>query len=334
MSTERTILVTGATGYIGRNLCRRLAMQWGENVRVIGVARGDGANIAPGAANFSFQKLDVCDLDAVRRIFKDAQPDAVVHCAGVSGLGGAPSHYAPNLVGSRNVGIACDEASVRRLVNIGSPSMYFDFSNDLQRDEDHIPARFANAYAASKAYSEHELLNKEWQTSTVISLRPRFVSGYGDDAILGRFVRLHQAGEFAQIGNGRNVVDFTCIENIEDAILLAIDASDELHGNAYNITNGKPVVLRDFLADIFEQVGLAPVTKKVPYPVAYIGGWIVETWARLSGKEPKISRLGVAIAAKSMTMSIQRAQDDLGYRPAKNNQHLQQQFCAWWLQNK
>lgn len=324
------ILVTGATGFVGRALCERILSDTTPGYSAV-VATGRNAEVGTQLAllGASFVVGDICNHKFVQNLITD-DIDAVVHCAGVTGLGGPPSMYSANLMGTRTVADRAFAVGVRRVVNIGTPTIYFDYSNDLNRDEDHIPARFPNAYASSKAFAEHELLSRPGDVTSAISLRPRFVTGAQDTNVLGRFVRMHVAGELAQIGNGNNLVDFTAVENVVDAILLALAAPPELHGNAYNITNGDSVRFTPFLNSVFSELGLPQISKKVPYSVAFIGAWFVAALARLKGIDPKLSPLGVAMASKSMTMDIDRARNDLGYVPRVSNSQMRTNFCQWW----
>lgn len=331
------ILVTGGTGFLGTSLLRRLL----DAPDLPGVAGGSGGRATSlrasarsstpamgglAARGVEFVAGDVADPDAARRMVEGV--DAVVHCAGRSGLGGPMSLYRrANVEGTRALLEAARAAGVRRIVNVGTPSIHFDFTDTADRDEDCLPARMPDAYAASKFEAETALLRENGRGIETISLRPRFTTGRGETNILPRFVRMHREGKFKRIGDGTNLVDFTHVENLNDAFLLALAAPPEACGAPYLITNGDPVALWPFLDRLMEKVGLPPVTARVPYPVAAAAGFVVETMHALRGKEPPLSRLGAAVMARTMTFSIARARERLGYRPARTNEEMLDDFA-------
>ncbi|MBI1785710.1 NAD-dependent epimerase/dehydratase family protein, partial [Candidatus Sumerlaeota bacterium] len=239
-------------------------------------------------------------------------------------------YRAANIEGTKILLEESRAAGVRRIVNIGTPSIYFDYTDTLNRAEDYLPDKMADNYAASKYEAETMLLKASESGIETISLRPRFTTGRGETNILGRFIKMHQSGKFRQIGSGENIVDFTAVKNMVDALWLACSAPTAACGEAYNITNGDPVKLWPFLNRLMENVGLPPITRNVPYPVAAAAGLAVETISRMRGVEPPLTKLGAAVMAKTMTMSIEKAKAKLGYRPNQTNEEMLDEFVGWW----
>jgi len=272
---------------------------------------------------------DVADPAAAQKLVEGI--DVIVHCAGRSGLGGPMSYYyKANVEGTRVMLEAARAAGVQRFVNIGTPSIYFDYTDTLNRDENYLPARMPDNYAASKFEAEKLLLAANTPDFQTISLRPRFTTGRGETNIMKRFITMHQAGRLRVIGSGENVVDYTAISNMVEAMWLAATALADACGEAYNITNGDPVKLWPFLNKMMEMLGLPPITGKVPYPVAATAGSVVELISRLRGVQPPLTRLGAAVSAKSMTMNIEKAKKRLGYYPKQTNDEMLAEFVAWW----
>jgi len=324
------ILITGATGFLGNAFAAHLLANKSElNIEAIRASGRDENRaqnlIECGAEFFSG---DICDSNYLKKCVKDI--DVVVHCAGRSGLGGPVSLYhGSNIEGTKILLDASRNANVRRIVNIGTPSIYFDYSDALNRDETYLPPQMPDNYAASKYEAEMMLLNENGNGIETISLRPRFVTGRGEMNILPRFIRMHRAGRLRRIGSGENIVDFTSIKNMIGAMWLAATTTKENCVEAYNITNGDPVKLWPFLDLLMQKMNLPPIAKSVAYPVAGFVGSVVEAIFSLLGKEPPLTRLGAAVMAKSMTMSIEKAQKKLGYLPTQTNEEMLDEFVSW-----
>ena len=79
------------------------------------------------------------------------------------------------------------------------------------------------------------------------SLRPRFVWGLGDTTLLPEMVETVEAGSFAWVGGGGNVTDTTQVDNVVEGLVLA--PRREAPGEAYFVTDGEPVVFREFVSD-------------------------------------------------------------------------------------
>lgn len=325
------IVINGAGGYLGRNFAEYLLANRERfqiaHIRV--TARKVESLDDLKSAGAEAVAADICNPADAEKIC--AGMDTVMHCAGRSGLGGPMSYYyKANVEGTRVMLEAARAAGVRRFVNIGTPSIYFDYTDTLNRDENYLPARMPDNYAASKFEAEKLLLAANTPEFQTISLRPRFTTGRGEMNIMRRFITMHKAGRLKIIGSGENVVDYTAISNMVEAMWLAVTAPADACGEAYNITNGDPVKLWPFLNKMMEMLGLPPITGKVPYPVAATAGSVVELISRLRGVQPPLTRLGAAVSAKSMTMNIEKARKKLGYHPKQTNDEMLAEFVGWW----
>lgn len=334
------VFVTGASGFIGGQLARRLLAD-GRRVRVLArqplpELEALGAEVVPG---------DLHDRHALERGCRSAE--TVFHVAGRVGVWGPPEDFfRVNVEGTRNLLAACREAKVPRLVYTSSPSVVYN-GGDLRNVNESAPlcTQAPCAYPTSKAAAEREVLAAHGPELATIALRPHLVWGPGDKNVVPRVVTLARAGKLKIIGPGRNKVDITHISNVVDAHLLAegallqchllgdiatTDPSRERHplgdiptrvggagGRAYFITNGEPVVLWDWINEILRGVGVPEITAHVPLPVAYAAGGVLETVWRLFGRagEPPMTRFVAKEMATDHWFDITAARRDLGYHP-------------------
>lgn len=322
------ILVTGASGFIGGRFAR-FALEQGLAVR-INARRAEAVAplIARGA---EFIPGDLADPQLARALCADV--DVVVHCAGAVGTWGRyEDFYRGNVTLTENVVEACLKQRVRRLVHLSSPSIGFDGHSHLNLSEDEIPRRFSDHYGKTKYLAEQKVFGAEEFGLEVLALRPRLVTGAGDNSVFPRLIEMQRRGRLAIIGNGLNLADFTSVQNLNEALLSALLAAGPALGKVYNISNGAPLPLWDVVNYVLRRLELPPVTRHVAYPLAYAAATLNETVCRLlpGRPQPALFRLGVAVMAKDYTLDIGRARRYLDYQPKTSLWTALDEFCEEW----
>ena len=322
------ILVTGASGFIGGRFAR-FALEQGLSVRVNGrLPEGVQHLIKRGA---EFVQGDLADADLAHQLCRDVE--AVVHCAGAVGVWGSREHFHKgNVLLTQNVIEGCLGQKVRRLVHLSSPSVYFDGRSHIGLREEQVPKTFVDHYGATKYQAEQKVFEAQEFGLEVIALRPRFVTGAGDTSIFPRLINMQRKGRLAIIGNGLNKVDFTSMQNLNDALLSSLLAAGPALGKVYNISNGAPVPLWDVVNFVLRQFDLPPVSKHMPYGLAYAAATLNEMVCKvLPGRpEPSLFRLGVAVMARDFSLDISRARQYLDYDPQVPIWTALEEFCQWW----
>ena len=303
------ILLTGGTGFLGRHLTRALLVA-GHRVHILG--RNFGAVqplIDQGAIPVP---VDLRDRERV--IAACAHVEAVYHAGAKSEpWGGRDEFYAVNVDGTKAIIDGCQRHGVRRLIYVSSPSVVFNGRDQhLLTEAAPYPRRFTSVYSQTKKVGE-DLVNRAAGLETVI-LRPKAIFGPGDASLLPRLIRAAQAGRLPQIGNGRNQVDLTYVENVADALVLALDARAAV-GNTYTITNGEHVRLWDVIFQLLRAFGLSDRLRQIPLPVALVAAAAMEGRAAITGVEPLLTRYTAAILARSQTYDLTAARRDLAYTP-------------------
>ena len=305
------VLVTGANGFIGSHATQRLAAAGHE---VVATARQAPRNkLSPKGMAWSVADLASASLDNLLQGCA-----AVVHCAArASPWGRREDFMRDNLQATRRlVAAAAATGSVRRFVFLSSPSIYFDYQDAEQIAEDHpVPVRWPSAYAESKWLAEKHVLAATGIGP--IALRPRAVFGAGDRAIVPRILAVARGGFFPLPHHGRARIDITHIDNVIDAIELALAAPTVVTGHAFNVTNGEPTAVRDILQQLFEVMDLRVRMVPMPRSLALASAGAVEFVAGLrpGAPEPRITRYGIGLLAYTQTLSIAAARGALDYTP-------------------
>ena len=321
-------LVTGATGFLGGALVRRLNnMGWdvtalGRNVSKIDQLESEGIR--------AFQ-LDLKDKNAMAAACKDQE--IVFHCAAFpSPWGSFEKFYQANVIGTRNVIRGCEEHKVKRLVYVSTPSLYFGYSSRMNvKETDVLPEPVSN-YAATKILAEQEVDEAFAKGLPTITIRPRGIFGPGDTVISPRLMPRLRSGRLPIIGDGANVVDLTYIENVVDALLLCAESPTNTLGKKYNISNDEPIKLWEWLKKICDELGFQYPKIKISYPVAHGLAAALEAACTLipTHPEPPLTRMAVNMIANSTTLDITAARRDLGYSPRVSVDEGFDKFMKWW----
>ena len=307
----KKVLVTGATGFLGKYVVKEL-VEHGYQVRAFGRISKVGRSLENSSVSF-FQG-DLTKAEDVLEAFKEM--DMVVHAGALSTVWGPwEDFYQANVLGTKYVLEACRQTGIQRLVYVSSPSIYAAPKDQLAIKESDAPEENnLNNYIRSKLASEK--LFKDYPDVPSIILRPRGLFGIGDTSILPRVINLSQKLGIPLIGDGCQLMDMTCVENVALAIRLAIEAP-EAKGEFYNITNGEPRAFRDLLEESLTGLGYPIKYRKIPASLlSRIASSLEFIYKTLNLKgEPALTRYTYYLLRYSQTLDISKAERELGYHP-------------------
>jgi 2-alkyl-3-oxoalkanoate reductase len=323
-------LVTGAGGFLGQALVRRLLKE-GWSVR--GLSRGDYPELRKeGAETVS---ADVADAPAVAAACKDVE--VVFHTAAKVGLWGRyQDYYRANVEGTRHVLSGCRSAGVKALVFTGSPSVVFDGTDCDGWDESApYPDGFDSHYSRTKALSEEMALAADGPSLKTISLRPHLIWGPGDRQIFPRIVERGKAGKLRRIKGYNKLVDTTYIDDCVESHWLAAKnllAGGSAAGRAFFISQGDPRPLWEIIDSFLKIAGVPPVEKEVAKPVASAAAIVLEAGYRVLriDREPPLTRFLVGQLSTAHWFDISAARRELGYAPKVAIEDGLKRLEAWW----
>lgn len=324
-------LVTGASGFLGGSICRRLLAQ-GRRVRAL------SRSATPELERLGAETVcaDVSDTMATNRACLAVT--TIFHAAAMVGIWGPREAFErTNIGGTRNILEACRRNKVQRLVFTSSPSVVFN-DDHLSGVDETIPlgTDFPADYPRTKAEAERIALAADRPGGLrVTSLRPHLIFGEGDMNLLPRIVNRAKAGRLRIVGAGDNRVDLSYIDNVVDAHLCAEKAlaspSPTAGGRAYFITNGEPVELWTWINNLLEQLQLEPVRRRISLQAAHRVGGICEfLWRTLRlGGEPPMTRFVASELAKDHWFNIEAAKRDLRYEPKISMREALDRTLPW-----
>ena len=318
-------IVTGATGFIGRNLAENFHKS-GVEVIATGRSRLVGEQLA--RQGICFCPADILDAELTRKAFSNA--DCVIHCAGKAGdWGSYKEFYEANVQGTKNIIAACKARRVEKIVFISTPSIYFSGRDRFDiKESDPVPARQL-PYGKTKLLAEELLFALRSEGINAICLRPRAVYGPYDNTIVPRILKMAEKKRFPLIGGGKSLTDITYIENLIMAVKQCLAAPVDSWNQAYNISNGSPVTVRDWFAMVLDVFDKPFRPRNLPLPLAIVAAWFSELTGRLrlTDSQPSMTRFSVGYMSKSITMSIDKAKTRLGYEPRFSNRQGFEQYA-------
>ena len=284
-SSPRKILVTGAAGFIGFHLSKRLLEQGDEVVGLDNLNDYYDVNLKLGRLKqvtmqekFKPVRLDLADRDGMARLFKEEQFDVVVNLAAQAGVRYSlinPHAYVDtNLVGFVNILEGCRHNNVKHLVFASSSSVY-GANTKMPFSVHHNVDHPVSLYAASK--KANELMAHTYASLFKIPATGlRFFTVYGPwgrpDMALFLFTRAILDGRPIDVfNNGHMVRDFTYVDDIVEGVIRVLDRTAEPNpafdaeepdpgtSNApyrvFNIGNSQPTPLADYIGALEEALG-------------------------------------------------------------------------------
>src|SRR5271167_337380 len=283
------VLVTGAAGFIGFHLCRRLLADGHVVTGVDGMtayydtALKDArlARLRP-SGGFAFDQVMLEDMAGLAEAFDGARPEAVVHLAAQAGvrysLENPRAYVDANLVGAFNVMEIAKAAEVEHFL-LASTSSVYGANTKMPFRETNRTDHPLTLYAATKKATE-EMAHSYAHLWKIPTTAFRFFTVYGPwgrpDMALFKFVRATLAGEAIDVfGNGQMRRDFTYIDDLVEAVVRLVDRPpregepvgeiDSLSPAApwrvVNIGCGRPVGLLDYVEAVETSLGL-PVQRR------------------------------------------------------------------------
>jgi nucleoside-diphosphate-sugar epimerase len=302
------VLVTGASGFIGGAVCKRLLEQ-GEEVYAL--VRRPGSEPAGTVALAG----DLGEHGGLTETLASAAPDCVVHLAAeIASQRDEGKVREVNVNGTRRLLEACLQLAAG--APAGGPRVVFsstvvtgEAGGELLSEDRPLPV--ATPYGRSKQEGERMLLDSGLP---VVVVRPSHVYGPGGWYAHELIPRLRQPGRFAVVGSGRNLWDVVHVEDVVTALVAAAEP-DAPAGSIYHIADDEPITFYDFMALTARALGTGP-PRRVPAALARLlaGANAVDAIVRSArSSNVKIKReLGVQLRFASARSGVPAAVAALG----------------------
>lgn len=315
----RKALVTGVSGFLGKRLAVALLE---KGYRVRGLCRSPQPELA--ALGIEMVNADLSDASAVRSACEGM--DTVFHVAAKVGIWGKfQDFHATNVLGTQAIINGCRDFEVEKLVYTSTPSVVFNGEN-LANANESLPygTDIPCPYPRTKAIAEKAVLDANGippGNLKTVALRPHLIWGDGDPNLVPRVLERARQGKLRIVGDGKNKVDMSHVDNVVAAHLAAENALDkEINnpgGKAYFISNDEPIELWPWINQLLKDHQIPSIKKTITLKKAHRIGRVLEiVWTifRLKG-EPPMTRFVASELAKDHWFDITAAKRDLDYKP-------------------
>ncbi len=308
---DRTVLVTGAAGFIGSHAAEALRA---AGYSIVGVdnfcdfydRRWKEANLK--TAKIDVEEMDITDGPAIAGLVKKIKPYAILHLAAMAGVRPSierPVYYAKvNVEGTTHLLQAAVENGVEKFLFASSSSVYGNQKKVPFSEEDDVNEPIS-PYAATKRAGEL-ICHSYWHLYRMPISCLRFFTVYGPrqrpDLAIHKFTRLIAAGKPIPIfGDGSTSRDYTFVADIVNGIRAALDRCERYR--IYNLGGSEPVTLSHLVSELEKAIGKkAIIERKAAQP-----GDVERTFADLT-----------------------RSTAELGYKPQTPLSEGLKKFVAWF----
>jgi GDP-4-dehydro-6-deoxy-D-mannose reductase len=249
---RKTVLVTGAGGFVGRRLLAHLQQVDPRPRRVVAV----DICSCESEGDVEWRTCDITDPEAVASMIDDVQPGAVIHLAGVTDNSDLAGCFSVNVLACHNLLAAAGRlSSPPRVLVVGSAAMYGITEGEREIVAEDRPLLGRTPYGVSKIMQEQWALTVARERGLpVVCVRPFNIIGPGQSDRLVPATFLRQVADVSAgraecvlVGNTATERDFTDVRDIVTAMWMLITANDSVDGRVFNIASGEAVKIADIV---------------------------------------------------------------------------------------
>jgi nucleoside-diphosphate-sugar epimerase len=291
------ILVTGASGHLGKSLVERLVGE-GEKVRIFTRTREimfKGTEAVYG---------DILDPEAVKQAVDGI--DVIYHLAAAVDYKPIPNKlmYDTNVTGTKNL---LDLSKAKRFIYTSSTSVYGNRMKENPAKEN-TPYNPSSYYGTTKMMAEKLVLEKGG-----IVIRAPVIYGpgfnYGFEFVLSQL----KSGRMRIIGNGTNMIQWIHVNDLIDALVLAKEKGKT--GAVYLVAGSEAKTQADLFSLLAKNLGVPTPTKRVSTLLANLMASYKALQAKMNGKSPKVTTDQINRIVSDRTFDISKAKAELGFSP-------------------
>lgn len=354
-----SVLVIGGCGFLGHTIVQQLlSAQYSASVSVL-----DLHTTRNRFPNVAYYDGDITSPSSVADVYEKIRPQVIIHTASPTVVTDNPQpalYQKVNVDGTRNVLERAGELGcVKVFIYTSSASIVHDGINDIVNATEAWPVLHApvqrEAYSDTKAQAEGIVLaaNRKYTASNMLTcaLRPAALFGPGDVQFIPKLHTAYLKGQTGfQLGDNGNMYDFTYVDNVAYAHLLATLAllytharlpsipldHERVDGEAFFITNGEPMYFWDFARAVWKYAGDTKEPQKdvwvIPPSIGLPIASIIEGafWIIWQGKaKPNLTRRIVNYSSMTRYFNIDKARKRLGYEPLVGMQEALARTMEW-----
>lgn len=323
-----SVLVTGASGFLGGRLAEALARD-GEQVTVLARTNSDLRHLA-GVAGLRVVRGSLTETGALKEAVRGATH--IFHCAAASTDWAPTEVYREcNVRGTEMLLLAAREAGrVERFVHVSTTDVYgypaIPCAETGALKDVGLPYNRTKILAETAVWRE---AREHGLPMTVV--RPATIYGPRGKAFVTDIAALLQKGQMAYIGGGRATGGFLYVDNAVDA-LIAAARSPKTQGQAYNLTDGAGMTWKEYVAALADGLGCKPPRINLPFAAAMAIARAMEAPHRclkaLPGR-PLLTRHAVLLLGRDQEFPSDKARAEFGFVSRVSMEEGMARSVAW-----
>lgn len=338
---QKTVLITGATGFIGSHLAKKL-IENGEKIRCL--VRTSSPKITIDYLNKLDVELvngDLLDNDSLRRAVDGV--DTIFHLGG-GGRVGMPKEicFKINVEGTRNIlDICLEQGAINKFVHVSTCAVMGNIKGDKPADETYPYNPNNIVYSKVKTETEKIVLSYKNRLPLIVV---RFPGVYGPplmkedanriDGVTPALMMLSaiKNRQWMYVGSGKNLIHLVYINDAVRGFILAAEKGKT--GEKYIIGNKKSITMEEMVYTIAYVLNMDAPNRHVPIPIAKFFSMMFELKSNLFGGTPRMSREMVTGFVANMNIDISKAKHELSYEPKVGLEEGMRRTIEWYEENE
>lgn len=323
-------MITGATGFIGGAIARKLHH---DGYSVTATGRNPAKLRALKNSGIAVRQGDLLDTPFVQRLC--IKQNAVIHCAAKVAEYGTLKQFFPDTVSTtQNICLAARKSSVEQFLFLSSPSVLYGlFGGKNRKENDVYPNHCLPPYAHAKVLAEKIVKLESHHFESTFIFRPQAVFGPGELHFFPRLLKVSNQRGIPIQNNGSHLIDTTSIDTVVHAVAHCLMLSRK-GLTVCNISNDDPRPFKALIQQIFSNCGEEPhFLKTHPLPLM-TAAYFIEKGSRLRRKPPPITPSTLSKILYPRTLDVSFALDILGIHPPTSIDDTILHFSHWWRLNK
>lgn len=318
------VLLTGASGFIGKNLCAYLKS---KGIKVIFVVR-DKAKLRDAGEIVGGSQLIEGDLNEPCTLAKLPENiDVVIHAAARLGEWKADKRLImqANVQVTENLLGWFSRSQCKQFVFISTPGVQ-GFGHKLAKET--APYHPRGVYEESKVLAEEKIRNYRFTTGqhwTII--RPDFVYGPGDMRRLKLYKRIMRR-QWIRIGSGTSVIRPTYVEDVCRAVYICLK-NPKAYSQVFNVGGAELISSEDYIKTIAGILGVKPLPLRIPTALAKIGAEASECLAKMTNTNPIVTKGQIEFLIQDHGTDISKIKEVLGCEPTTSFDAGMRSTLSW-----
>jgi nucleoside-diphosphate-sugar epimerase len=328
-SGKRKFLVTGASGFLGKEIVKRLL---NEGVKVVAADFRIGDKLKSMASD----KVEIWQVDLTSDYGKLPQGITdVIHAAGrVADWGSYESFHKINVDATVKLMNLSKEARVKKFLFVSSIDIHGFMGHNEETEEGTYYPTPGHFYPITKTIAEKAVREFNSPEMKTVCIRPCTVYGPGDTTVHKLIMEAIEAGKMGFIDKGTHLISRVYVEDLVDGLIRSLELGNP--GEAYNIVSGEKINWLEWVDYISKELGVKTPKLSTGYGLAHAVAAVMEAFAKLfkAKNAPMLTKMRIEHAGHDFYFVPTKAKAEIGFVPKMEWHQGVKNMVNDYLENK